>query len=198
MLSFKTLLSVATIAGLHLGAQASYLEDVAENLGVTVADIFQLQASTKFDDIDVNIWTHPFGQDFADNVTWTDDLKATYLGEVKLAINDGLCPELSKRQNAAAQAAVKDSSAKAMSDRDRTHRRLLDLSCAKGTRTACLFCKGLYPAAYIGADGVCSAGALLAAADTADALTPAAAVGPASCLTLATAAFGTCVSKCIG
>ncbi|WYZ37953.1 hypothetical protein EsH8_II_001459 [Colletotrichum jinshuiense] len=197
MMLSKTFLSTAALAGLQMAVQASLIiEDVAPTFGVTPADVSNL-LNSNVADIDIKTWTHPLGVNFADQLDWNDEMKASYLEGVKHRLENDVSIKFSKRQNAAAQNAVKESSRRALTERDNTHRQLFSLSCAKRSKTACLVCKGLCGTAYVSADGVCSAAALTAAAGTGGALSGPAAIGLASCLGLATSAYGACVTTCV-
>ncbi|KAL0941689.1 uncharacterized protein CTRU02_204452 [Colletotrichum truncatum] len=191
------LLSAAILACLPFTAHATVAEDVAPALGVSPEEVSKLIASPDTSDINVIDWTHPLGVNFADGLTWDKETKKTYLQDIKHILEGNLDHQVSKRQSNAARESVKATSRRALTERDNRHRRLIDLSCAKRSKTACLVCKGLCGVAYASADGICSTTALGAAAGTGGAFSVPASIALASCLGLATSAYGACVTTCV-
>ncbi|KAL0941653.1 uncharacterized protein CTRU02_204416 [Colletotrichum truncatum] len=191
------LLAAAVFVCQPFVAHASLLQDVAPAWGVSPEEVSKLLSSSNTSDIDVQNWIHPFGVNFGDQLAWDEETKNTYLMDLKLILKENLGNEMSKRQTNAAREAVKSASRRALGERDSRHRRLIDLSCDKRSKTACLVCKGLCGVAYVSADGLCSAAALTAAAGSGGTLTAPAGIALAGCLGLATSAYGVCVTTCI-
>lgn len=207
MFSFKNLISAMAFASLAIAVHAvptkdTLTQEVASALGVTVEDLTTLQNTADPKDLDVNIWTNPLGQGPVDTTLWDDDIKATFMQEMKAEVAKALeATPLSKREigsdSAAARAQVAAAIANAQASRDASNRRQL-LQCNSGTQKGCTICAVLCSGAWVSATAICGGAALGAAVGSGGTLSLPASVSLAGCLGLATTGYGACIVKCIG
>ncbi|RYO98613.1 hypothetical protein DL764_007035 [Monosporascus ibericus] len=211
MVSPKIILSTFAFVRIACAVPASSVQDsmaqsLASSLGVTTTDLTELEDSTDLSKIDATVWTNPLGTGFSNVTSWSDDIKTTFLEEMKTIVDVALHPTvstagISKREkgsdSAAARAQVNAAVAKARAEREASNRRRL-LQCNSGTQTQCTVCASICSAAWISGSGLCAGTALGAEVGSAGTLTPAVGVTLASCLGVAGSLYAACIVKCIG